>query len=948
MESLVTPMVGREAERAVLASFLAAPQGQALVLKGETGVGKSALLEHVAQYAGGVGYRVVRAVGVEAESHLPFAGLHQLLHPLLPYAERLDDVHRVAFDVVFGRSQERAPSVMALGIAVLDLVAVAAAQERLLLVLDDGQWLDAASVEVCGFVGRRLAGDTVKLLVALRPESSAGFDAAALPALPVPPLDGPAAERLLDERHPHVDPRVRRRVLDQAQGNPLALLELPSYLGGSAARPAPGEPDGHEVVPLPDRFRQVFGARIAALGPAARAELLRGALDGVNAGAPAGPTAGARYRMRDVDEAAAVGLLDQDHFSGEFVFRHPLVRSTVVRAATPNERRAAHAALAEVHRDDIERRATHLAAAAVDPDDEVAAALEQAAASATRRGGAAAAVTWLTRAAELSRTPEDRSRRLGDAAFVAGHAGLLDQAQRLVGADGAPGRAGTTASALAFAYAVLYEDGDVRSAHRQVAAAVERIVDGAAGQPVGDAPARTIGGAAGRTAGGAPAPSEELTRLVNLLLAVSQYAGDSASWQRTHRLLDSLGGLVPPNSRLYQDAWCDVVRRGAGVGERVAAAFAAYPDLDPWDITRLGVAAYHVDALSHYRTYLRRSVQRELRAGAVGTGMTMLHLIMLDQTASGDWEAAERTGQQVLELTLAHGHVLFAQQSRAYLAVLAALRGDLDRARDLQAVVDRWARPRRIGFLTQLADTVGTTAALGEGDYEAAYLCAIGITAPGVLEPCAHQASRTVLDLVEAALHTGRAEQARRHALAARDAGLPEVSPRLAVITFGALAMTAEDGAEAAEMYRRAEEHPAAGDFPFELARIRLAHGIRLRQHLGPRAARPVLGGAVETFERLGARGWAERARAELRLCGAPAHSAAAHPAALTWQERRIADLAAGGLTNKEIGERTHLSPRTVSSHLYRVFPKLGVTTRAALRDALAALPDQPAEQPER
>ncbi|SEM20409.1 AAA family ATPase [Streptacidiphilus jiangxiensis] len=919
MESLTTRLVGRESERSVLASFLASPQGQALVLKGETGVGKSALLDQLSGQAAEAGCRVLRAAGVEAESNLPFAGLHQLLFPLLPHAERLDRAHRAVFDVVFGHGRDQAPSVMALGIAVLDLMTVAASHEQLLLVLDDGQWLDAASTEVCGFVGRRLGGNGVKLVVALRPEQSSGFDTAALPVLPVPPLSKDAAARLLDARHPHVDPHVRSVTLDQAQGNPLALVELPPYL---AVQDLQG-PGGHleaRLVPLPDRFRQVYGARITALAPESRAELLRGALDGVHAGAVAAPLRTVRYRMRGVDEAAAVGLLDLDAVSGEYVFRHPLVRSTVVRSATPNERRAAHAVLAQVHRDDVERRATHLAAATVDPDEEVAAALEVAAASATRRGGAAAALTWLTRAAELSPDPADRSRRLGDAAFVAGFAGLLDQAQRLADTEDLPGGSGSPAAVVAFAYGALYQDGDVRSSHRQVAAAVERIRDR-----------------------GSAEPSPELTRLLNLLVAVSQFAGDRASWQRTHHLLDSLGDVVPSETRIYQDAWCDVVRRGAGVGERVAEAFAAFPNLDPWDVTRLGVAAYHVDTLHHYRAHLVRSVERELRTGAVGAAMTMLHLIMLDQIGSGEWDAAEQTGQRVLELTQAHGHVLFVHQSHAYLGLVAALRGDVDRARDLRAVVERWARPRGIGFLIQIAEAVAATAALGAGDYETAYLHASRITAPESFEPCSHQAARTLLDLVEAALHTGRTEIARRHALAAQAAGLPELSPRLALVTFGALSMTAGDDEEAVEMFRRAEAHPAAVDFPFELARIRLAHGVRLRHGPGPKSARPVLSEAAETFQRLGAAGWVGRALAELRACGGAAAATAASPTAnvgaLTWQERRIADLAASGLTNKEIGERTHLSPRTVSSHLYRVFPKLGVTSRAALRDALAAAP---------
>ncbi|GJF33992.1 hypothetical protein KNE206_66920 [Kitasatospora sp. NE20-6] len=355
MESLASPIVGREAEESVLSSFVTSPGGQALVVRGETGVGKSALLKHVAEQAAGAGFRVVRAVGVEAESNLPFAGLHQLLHPLLTHAEQLDGVHRVAFDVVFGRSRAEAPSVMTLGTAVLDLITVAAAQSRLLLVLDDGQWFDAASTAVCGFVGRRLAGSTVKLLVAMRPEASSGFESAALPVLPVPPLSEPAATRLLDTRHPGLDPKVRRRVLEEARGNPLALLELPSYLGADAVEHTFGMLSGYGLVPLLDRFQQVYGARIAALGPALRAELLLGALDGVDAGAVTGLPGSARYRMRDVDEAVAAGLLDLDPGSGEFVFRHPLVRSAVVRSAAPNARRAAHGTLAQVHRNDIER-----------------------------------------------------------------------------------------------------------------------------------------------------------------------------------------------------------------------------------------------------------------------------------------------------------------------------------------------------------------------------------------------------------------------------------------------------------------------------------------------------------------------------------------------------------------------------------------------------------------
>jgi DNA-binding CsgD family transcriptional regulator len=408
-------------------------------------------------------------------------------------------------------------------------------------------------------------------------------------------------------------------------------------------------------------------------------------------------------------------------------------------------------------------------------------------------------------------------------------------------------------------------------------------------------------------------------------------------WTSTRDLLAGMGELLPPRSRIYRDSWSDVVRHGAGVAPRVESAAARLAELEPWDVTRLAVSSYHLDIAVDYRPHLQRIVDRELETGAVASGIVMLHLIMLDQTSTGEWDEAERTGLRSLRRAVDLGYDLFAHQSRGYLAQLAALRGRLDEARELQAVVDSWARPRGLGFLTQAADAAGTTAALTAGDFEAAYLHAIGITPPGEFAPYAYQASRGLLDLVEAAVHTGRAEEARAHAAAAWDAGLPAISPRLAILTFGATAMTADGDARAADMVARAESHPSAARFPFELARIRSAHGLRLRHANSRTAARHYLSAAAASFDRLGAAAWAERARTELRPLGVGVSGAgaAAEPATLTWQERRIADLAAAGLSNKEIGVQLHLSPRTVGSHLYRIFPKLGITTRAALRDAL-------------
>lgn len=919
MESSGTLMVGRDSEVEVLSSFVAAADGQVLVLRGEAGVGKTALAEHAAGLAAGSGHALIRVTGVEAESELPFSGLHQCLYPLLGRAEELDAAQRAAFDTVFGRGTGQPPSIMSLGIAVLDLLALATSEEPLMLLIEDGQWLDESSAEVCGFVARRLTSSSVKMLINLRSDVGSRFDTAHLAELAVEPLAEEDAGRLLDLRHPRLDSGARRVVLDLARGNPLALIELPPYvLGGAGPHHTPEDLPGISRVSLPRRLQHIYETRIQDLPAATREELLRGALDGVAAGGVRGPGHSSRYRMRNVEQAAACGLLDVDGLTGDFVFRHPLIRSAVVQLATPNQRRAAHAELARAHPTDLERRAAHLAASAIDPDDEVAAALDAAAESATRRGGAAAAVAWLTRAAELSGNPADRSRRIRDAAYVAGQAALLDQAQRLLlHTEPAGGAAGSLAKVLASAYADACQAGEVRPAHQRLAAAIE-----AAG--VGDEEGLDDG--------------QTLTRAVNALLVMALYSGDGALWRRTEQILDSLGDRVHHRTAIYRDAWNDVVLYGAGLPERVERAFSD-PGLAPWDVTRLGVAALQIDTLNQHRGYLRRAIEREQENGAVADVMTMLRLLMVDQMSSGEWDEAERTGERALELSGAHGYVLYAYHSRAYLGLLAARQGRLERARELQAAVDGWARPRGVGYLTQLSEAVATTAALTEGDYEAAYLYAIGITPPGSFERHSHQAARTLLDLVEAAMHTGRREDARRHALAARDAGLPRVSPRLGLITFGALAVTADDPDDAGAMFGLVEAHPAAADFPYELARIRLGYGTRTRHALGPRAARQPLMRASEGFERLGAPVYAERAQAELRASGMPVRASSVHLAALTWQERQIADLAAGGLTNKEIGERTHLSPRTVSSHLYRIFPKLGVTSRAALRDALGSAP---------
>ncbi|MBE1557670.1 ATP-binding protein [Nonomuraea africana] len=874
-------IIGRGRERAEISGMVESTAGRVLVVRGEAGVGKSALLEEASELAIRDGHLVSRITGVEAESELPYSGLHQLVYQLLP----LNDDSRTVLDAITGRRADDPPSVMTLGIAVLELLSDIATRRPLLMILDDGQWLDDSSADVFGFVGRRIGSIPVKLLVAIRDEVVSRFDRAVLPEISIGPLTDEDAVRLLDQHHPSLDERVRRWVLDQALGNPLALLELPSQAGDAGP---------------PRRLHHLYGSRIAALNDPARLELLMGALDGVGT-RPGDGGPKPRHRMRNIDQAVACGLLDAEPITGDVTFRHPLVRSSVVQMATPEQCRAAHRTFADIHRDDLERRAMHLAAAYVAPDEEVARALEAAADSAIRRGGAITAVGWLTRAAELSEDAVERARRLNYATFLSGYAARFGGEPSPVHLTSGPD------AAVNAIHQAFFEDGDVRTAHRQVMAAIE----GRDGEP-----------------------TENLARMQALLLAVNQYAADPALWNEAHETLASLGDLVSEQTQIYGNTWSDVVLHGLGWAGPLERAAANLRDREPWDVTRLAISAYHLDIASQYRPHLERVVDRELETGTVFSGMLMLTVIMLDQMGSGDWDAAVRTGERALALEIKHGRHLLAHQTRAYLAQLAALRGQAARALELRAEVEAWARPRGIGLLTDLTDSVAVTVALSAGDYEAAYRHAVDITSPGTFRTYCAPASRTLLDLIEAALATGRTEQARRHALAARDAGFADISPRLALTSYGALAMTAGSEREAAEMFARATSHPAAVRFPFETARIQLAHGVRLRHARERTAARPLLAQAAETFERLGAAAWAERAGTELRIVGAAPMVSTPH-LSLTWQEQRIADLAASGLTNKEIGTRLRLSPRTVSSHLYRIFPKLGVTTRAALRDAM-------------
>lgn len=871
---------------------------RALVVEGEAGIGKTVLLDDLGRRARDEGWSVARYDCVEAERRFPYAALDRMLRPLDAYVHALPDHKRRAVDTVLGRTVGDAPSVMLLGMAVLDLLVLASVDSPLLIVVDDAHWMDAASGDVLMFVARRLSDASVSVVLGVRAGEPTAVDFAGVEQLELPPLDPGSAAELLDARHPGLRPALRAEVLRWAVGNPLALTEMPASLAaGSTAASRP-------ELPLPRRLERVYVQRLDRLPQEERSALLLLALDGV-----AEDDAGTGLVHR-LDGARAAGLVELHAADGRASFHHPLVRSAVVGAASSEQVRAAHLRLADVRAGDSLRRAHHLASATVEPDETVAQEIQLAAERAVRRGGASVAVSLLVRAAALSENADRREKRLADASYVASQAGLLDDAATLLGRlDRVNGDLSSPSMVLTDAYLRLYGDGAVLPAHRLVVDTLQRH--------------------------GSDVDDDTLSRLVNVLLAISMYAADPVLWERTEAVVDEYVERLGPVLLLVRDVGGDLLRHAGTARDRVAEAF-TLPGHGPRELTLLTLCAFFVDSLEEHRSFVERVVAREVEAGARADAMTLLHLKLLDQTVSGHWDDAATTYARGLELSAELGFEMYNHLYRAFYARILAQRGDIAGARELGLAVDVWARPRGLGVLLQHVEGAALAGSLAIGAYDAAWTHALGLTSPGSFRPYVHESFHCVLDVVEAGMATGHVEEARRHAQAAAAHHVGAVSPRMNMLCTAALAIT-EPTAEAGRLFTTAVGIATAPAFPFDLARISLAHGRWLRRNKDLPAARIALTRAVELFESLGSPPWAERAAHELVLAGASGTEAAERLAGLTGQELRIAELAASGLSNKEIGAQLYLSPRTVGTHLYRIFPKLDITSRASLRDALGA-----------
>ncbi|MEV5843209.1 AAA family ATPase [Streptomyces sp. NPDC051985] len=924
-------LLGRSADLEFFAELRRRPAnggaGTAVLLEGPAGVGKTALLEAAAVAARASGFQVLRFAGVESEVTLAYSGLHQLLFGMRDGFDRLPPGQRALLEGVLGSSAAQAqPERFAASVAVIEALRRTAEDGPVLVVIDDVQWLDRASGDVLEFVARRLPGLPVDLLVAGRTGHAHALDRHGLLRRRVEPLERRSAAALLRAAHPGLAPDACERLLQEAAGNPLALLELPALLtreqfAGAAPLPL--------SLPVDDRLEALFAPRLREL-PAATLELLlvaalegTGGLRTIWAAYPGG--------MEEADAALPAaeeaGLVRVDARAGRLVFRHPLVRSAVVRTCRPGRRRAAHRALAEALERDPERRIGHLVAASLGPEEHLAADLEQAGHAALGRGSAALAVTALRRAAELSPEPTERSRRLAHAAYAAAQSGSLDVTAILVD-DGYWERASlqdTARATLARVYALLETDGDATAAHRLLTGVIDKLL--AAG----------TGGAETGGAGQQPSPAavrEVVGELQFLLTLVAFYAQRADLWPEVlERCQDA-----PDQVRLYCLTFDAPQERAPEVRQRIRRAFAALPpDAGPRPVTQLSMLSVYFDEASEYREHWMRAARRAREGGTFVQWSYGTILLGHEAFFAGRFTEAEALAREGLATAEELGHRLAGFRLASQLALVAAVRGDAETVGTLTRTILAWSEPRRLGLLQVSARQARALLALGQGDYETAYRDCTLVSPPGTLPPLNPRAIWSVYDLVEASVYTGRTAEARAHVTMARSACLGELSPRLALLTHAAAALAGP--VETAEAGFRRALAVADVHAPFDRARVQLAFGRWLRAHgRDPEAAREHLTAALHTLEELGAAPWAAAAGRELAALTPPAEPGPLDAEGLlTPQELQIADLAATGLSNKEIGARLYISPRTVSTHLYNIFPKLGIRSRAALRDALGA-----------
>jgi len=899
---------GRDAEQAGVTALLDAARrghGGALVVRGDPGIGKTALLADAAARAGD-DVQVLRTQGIESESPLAFAALHRLLLPLWGRLATLPGPQAHALRAAFGEVGGDVGDRFLVFLAALSLLAEAAEDAPVLCLVDDAHWLDEASAAALLFVARRVQLERVAVLFAARAGGAREFSSEELPVLVLAGLDDEAAGALLAERTgtPVAEP-VHRQLVERTGGNPLALLQLPAQLSTDQLA---GRAPLPERLPRTEAVERAFLDRHERLPADARALLLVAAVDDSGRLATV-RRAAARLDAGDaaLEAAERSGLLHVE--DGRIELRHPLVRSTIHDAATSSERRRAHAALAEVlgEEDDPDRRAWHRAAAAVGPDPDVVGELDAVADRAQRAGGPEAAAAAWARAAELSPTRAGRAFRRWSAARAAWLAGAVASAREL--ADAALREAddpGLHADVARLRARIEWNTGSIHVGHRMVLLAARDV---------------------------APSSPDRAREMAMFAAALAAFGADSGT------AVDPVGLVPPPAETDTPRRRCfahllvglDAVARGDGhlAGIELRRAFAVAEELGEDDqdlLPNLGIAALQ---LGDDEAALRWHGQLLSRARATGAVVMVLYSLTrlgLTEIATGEWTAAgTAASDRALQLARDTGQPGLTGLPLALRALVAVWRVEPEADARL-AAAEEVAATGPMGILDEpIRDILHWARGVRIGDTPDQALRHLSRISSGLVSRLA------AVDRVEAAVRAGEAATAERWIEDLERFADSVGTPWVAAAAAHGRALVAEGTAVVAHFEEALAHHGEAGH-PFDRARTALAYGEYLRRRRRRVDARAHLRTAVELFDDLGATSWAEKARSELRASGETARRRVPDAAVgLTPQELQVARLVGRGTSNREVAAQLFLSPRTIDFHLRNVFAKTGVSSRSEL-----------------
>jgi DNA-binding CsgD family transcriptional regulator len=905
-----TGLRGRDAELGALDRLLRAVrsgESRALVLCGEPGVGKTALLEHLSERASG--YRMARAAGVHADMELPFAGLHLLCATMIDRLERLPDPQREALRTAFGLSAGRAPDPFLLRLAVLSLLSEVAMERPLVCLIDDAQWLDRASAQALSFVARRLQAESVGLVFAAREE----HELAGLPELVIEGLgEDHARALLLAAVGVRLDEQAVDRIVAETRGNPSALLELPRGLSLGQLAGGFGLLD---ALPLSSGTEERFRRRLDALPTNSRRLLLIAAAEPV--GDPAVVWRAVERLGIGVEVAAAVEHTGLCELGASVRFVHPLVRAAIHRAASPEERRAVHAALAAATDPELDpdRRAWHRAHATAGLDEEVAAELERSAGRAMSRGGVAAAAGFLEQAVRLTPTRTQRVERAIAAAQAKCQAGAFRAANGLL----------ITAHAGA-AEEHLRARVDLLRAQLAFAASRGR-----------EAPPRLLS-AAERLE---PLDTELARETYLDAFTAALFVGRQAEPDSVRRVADAAGAALPPLPRRARDLLLDGFARvvtdgypaGAPVLQRALSAFRAEQMSDEACLHRFWLAGHAAAVLWDFATWQAfavRHVELARDAGAVNV------LPIALSTRTGVHLLAGEFGEatSLVAETATIGEATGSRVGNYGALPLAALQGREAVASRMIEAGTREAMERGEGLALLCIRHSSAVLHNGLGRYDEALAAADHPEHPA--EPWS---GFLLPELVEAAVRAGRLDRA--HAGIQRLLERTQASGSDWARGLEARSCALVRNGEAAEhLYHEAIARLDRAGVRVELARAHLLYGEWLRRQRRRLEARERLRSAHDLLRTIGMDSFAERAARELAATGATARKRAVQTSTpLTPQESQIARLARDGLSNPEIGTRLFISPRTVQYHLRKVFTKLAINSRNELHRVLAADP---------